>query len=138
MTPEQSLRTFSLRPERHDLTAVRRILTDETAREARRQGAGNTEMMKLCCIQLFGAGLLQDVLLIWNAKTASMDADASIDVQLLCGAGLTETKVYLEAAVEEEAKAALSRILRCELASDFSDFSVAKIMSGYQDYYSED
>jgi hypothetical protein len=69
-------------------------------------GAGNTELMKLCCVQLFSAGLLQDVLLIWRAKVASMDADASIDVHLLCGAGLNETKAFLES-LEEAAKTAL-------------------------------
>jgi hypothetical protein len=33
--------------------------------------------------------------LIGEAKTASMDADCSIDIQLLCGAGLDETKALL-------------------------------------------
>ncbi|MFJ7048809.1 hypothetical protein ACIQVC_36210 [Streptomyces sp. NPDC101112] len=39
--------------------------------------------MKPCCVQLFNAGSLDDVLLIWKAKSASMDADGSIDIQLL-------------------------------------------------------
>ncbi len=110
---------------------------DETALESRRQGAGNTELMKLCCVQLFSAGLPEDVLLIWNAKTASMDADGSIDVRLLCGAGLNETKAYLEESMEGAAQAALSRIVLCERASDFSDFSVEKLVLSYRDYYSE-
>jgi hypothetical protein len=42
--------------------------------------------MKLCCAQLFNAGVLDDALLIWQAKEASWNTHNSIDVQLLCGA----------------------------------------------------
>ena len=48
--------------------------------------------MKLCCVQLFNAGGLRDVAMIWHAKTSSWDAHCSIDVQLLCAAGLGERK----------------------------------------------
>jgi hypothetical protein len=41
--------------------------------------------MKLCCVQLFNAGDLDDVLRVWAAKRASFDVGCSIDVQLLCG-----------------------------------------------------
>jgi hypothetical protein len=45
--------------------------------------------MKLCCVQLFNAGFLTDVLLVWQPKESSWDAHCSIDVHLLCGAGLS-------------------------------------------------
>jgi hypothetical protein len=60
--------------------------------ERRSQGDGDTALTKLCCVQLFNAGVLDDVLLIWQAKEASWDAHNAIDVQLLRGAGLKETK----------------------------------------------
>ena len=41
------------------------------ARERQRQGDGDTKLMKLCCVQLFNAGLPADVLLIWQAKESS-------------------------------------------------------------------
>jgi hypothetical protein len=63
--------------------------------ERRGQGDGDTALTKLCCVQLFNAGVLDDVLLIWQAKEASWDAHNAIDVQLLGGAGLKETKAYL-------------------------------------------
>jgi len=59
----------------------------EAGKERRAQGDGDTELMKLCCVQLFNAGAVGDALAIWRAKTASWDAHCSIDVQLLCGAG---------------------------------------------------
>src|SRR5262245_29841010 len=34
--------------------------------------------MSLCSVQLFSKGAVEDSLLIWRAKTASMDADCSI------------------------------------------------------------
>jgi hypothetical protein len=54
--------------------------------ERRGQGDGDTALMKLSCAQLFNAGVLDDVLLIWQAKEASWNTHTSIDVQLLCGA----------------------------------------------------
>jgi hypothetical protein len=50
--------------------------------------------MKLCCVQLFNAGFLADVILICQAKESSWDAHCSIEIQLLCGAGLQETIAY--------------------------------------------
>lgn len=135
MDEEECLRRYGLRPVGADLDEVRRLLGVQIRLEQRAQGEGDTELMKLCCVQLFNAGDLDDVLLIWRAKTAGMDADCSIDIQLLCGSGLSGTKAYLSSQHLPEAEAALRRLLACEQAGDFEDFSVAERSAEYAAYY---
>lgn len=124
MDEDESLHRYGLRPTDTDLDEVRGLLSAQTRLEERAQGDGDTELMKLCCVQLFNAGALDDVLLIWRAKTASMDADCSIGIQLLCGGGLARTRAYLLSQRLPEAKAALQRLFDCEKARDFEGFSV--------------
>ncbi|MFD3929442.1 hypothetical protein [Streptomyces sp. NPDC058614] len=135
MDEDESLRRYGLHPVGADLDEVRGLLTVRTLLEKRAQGDGDTELMKLCCVQLFNAGVLDDVLLIWQAKSASMDAGCSIDIQLLCGSGLDRTKAYLSSQGLPEAEAALRRLLRCEAAGDFEDFSAATHSAWYAAYY---
>jgi hypothetical protein len=111
------------------------MLETQTALERQSQGDGDTELMKLCCVQLFNAGIPHDVLMIWQAKASSWDAHCSIDVQLLCGAGLGETKAYLVTERSESASAALDYLLQCEAAGDFIDFSVENQSRWYSEYY---
>ncbi|PKT71085.1 hypothetical protein CW362_21275 [Streptomyces populi] len=138
MDEDESLERYGLHPAGADLDEVRDLLTAETRLERRAQGDGDTELMKLCCVQLFNAAVLDDVLLIWRAKSAGMDADSSIDIQLLCGSGLGRTKAYLSGLRLPEAEAALRRLLRCEAARDFEDFSVAGYSARYAAYYAPD
>jgi hypothetical protein len=135
MDEDESLRRYGLGPSGRELAAVRALLEAETGRERRAQGDGDTELMKLCCVQLFNAGEVGDALAIWGAKTASFDAACSIDVQLLCGAGLAETKAFLSAQRSEQARAALQWLLHCEAAGDFEDFSVVDRSAWYATYY---
>ncbi|MEV5705885.1 hypothetical protein [Actinoallomurus sp. NPDC052274] len=135
MDEDESLRRYGLRPSAGDLERIRELLQTRTAMERRRQGDGDTELMKLSCVQLFNAGDLGDVPTIWRAKESSWDAHFSIDVQLLCGAGLEETKEHLAAAASEDASAALAYLLSCEAAGDFADFSVASQGRWYARYY---
>jgi hypothetical protein len=135
MAEDEWLHRHGLHPAGADLDEVRRLLAVRIRQEQRAQGDGDTELMKLCCVQLFNAGGLGDVLLIWKAKTAGMDADCSIDIQLLCGSGLAETKAYLSSQRLPEAEAALQRLRACEQAGDFEDFSVAEHSAGYAAYY---
>lgn len=95
MTEDELLQRYGLHPTGPDLDQVREILRGEVARERHRLGDGDTELMKLCCVQLFHHGSLADVLLIWQAKESGWDPHHSIDVQLLCGAGLDATKAFL-------------------------------------------
>jgi hypothetical protein len=64
-----------------------------------------------------------------------LDAACSIDVQLLCGQGLAETKAYLANLRTSEAEAALQRLLECEEAGGFEGFSVEEYSAQYVDYY---
>lgn len=135
MDEDESLRCYGLRPSVADLQQVRELLAAHAALERQCQGDGDTELMKLCCVQLFTTGDLGDVSAIWEAKTSSWDADCSIDVQLLCGAGLEETKMYLAAQGSEAASATLDHLLACEAAGVFMDFSVEEQSRWYAEYY---
>jgi hypothetical protein len=132
---ETSLRRYGLRPSAGELDEVRQILSAETLLECRQQGDGDTELMKLCCVQLFNAGVLDDVVRIWKAKESSWDAHCAIDVQLMCGCGLERTKAYLAAKDSDSAAAALAYLLECEEAGDFDNFSVEDQSIGYSEYY---
>jgi hypothetical protein len=107
------------------------------ARERRHQGDGDTELMKLCCVQLFNGGFLTDALLIWHAKESSWDAHCSIDVQLLCGAGLEETAAYLTADGTPAAAVALEYLRQCEASGDFVGFSIEDQSRWYSRYYAD-
>ncbi|MET8362763.1 hypothetical protein AB0J68_14470 [Micromonospora sp. NPDC049580] len=130
MNEDESLRRYGLRPSSADLPQIREILLTEADQQDQ-----DTELMKLCCLQLFNAGQLSDVLVIWQAKEASFDAHCSIDVQLLCGAGLAATKAHLEADGSPDAADALQYLLECEAAGDFDGFSVAEQSRWRADYY---
>lgn len=131
MTEDQALEEFGLRPSLEALNRIRELLLTESDRERQSQGAGDTELMKLLCVQLFSRGLVGDVLRIWHAKTSSFDSDCSFDVQLLCGPGLQPTKRYLEEQTCEEARSALARIAH----GDFEDFSPETWLEYHRQYY---
>lgn len=135
MTEDEHLAAYGLRPRAADLPAVRGVLAAEAARESDAQGEGDTELMKLCCVQLFNSGELADTLLIWRAKSASFDAASSIDIQLLCGSGLEETKAYLAGEGSADAQTALRRLTECEAAGDFASFSAGEYASWWSRYY---
>ena len=136
VTEDESLRRYGLSPTTPaDLDQIRAALTEHMMAERRSQGDGDVELMKLCCVQLFNAGLLSDVLLIWRAKESSWDAHCSVDVQLLCGAGLEETKAFLAAQSSDDSVEALRYLLSCETAGDFQDFSVTRQAEVYATYY---
>jgi hypothetical protein len=75
----ESLRRYGVHPADGDLNEVREMLSVRAARERRHQRDGDTELMELCCVQLFSADFLTDLLLAY----------CSIDVHLPCGAGLS-------------------------------------------------
>ena len=132
MNEDDCLERFGLPPNASDADEIRDILFREGDKERQQQGQGNTELMKLCCVQLFSLGDVQDSLLIWGAKTSSSDASYSIDVRLLCGAGLEETKAFLVAA---GASQALARVVECERAGNFEEFSPESQLEWYRRYY---
>ena len=135
MDDDEALRRFGLHPVGADVEEARDLLRAAILRGRRSQGDGDTELMRLFCVQLFHVGDLDDVLLIWAAKTASFDADCSIDVQLLCGASLGPTIVYLANRPEPQAHAAHRRLLDCQEAGDFREFSLEQYAAWYATYY---
>ena len=135
MTADESLHRYGLSPDEADLDEIRAILNIQTELEGRQQGDGDTELMKLCCVQLFNAGSVNDVLAIWRAKESSWDAHCSMDVQLLCGAGLERTKQHLAAEGSQTARAALDYLERCETAGDFTTFTPENQSRWYSSYY---
>ncbi|MFD9317787.1 4-oxalocrotonate tautomerase family protein [Streptomyces sp. NPDC060053] len=84
MDEDASLRRYGLNPVGASLDEVRDLLllTVQVRVEQEAQGHGDTELMKLCCVQLFNAGSLDDVLLIRQAKSASMDGIPAKAVQV--------------------------------------------------------
>lgn len=135
--PDRWLETFGLDVPPHELEQVRSALREATSLERTRQGASDTELMRLYCCQLFCAACVSDSLLIWSAKTASMDADASIEVQLLCGGGLNKTVDYLACHSSAQAREALSRIGACQRAGDFDEFSPKAYGAQLKEYYGD-
>jgi hypothetical protein len=100
------------------------------------RGASREEdLALLCCVQLFARGLLEDVLRIWDAKSAGFDLGGLVDVQLLCGAGLQETMLFLASQPGPTAVAALDRICECESTGDFETFSPAEHLAHYRKYF---
>ncbi|OHV32831.1 MULTISPECIES: hypothetical protein [Pseudofrankia] len=130
---EAWVRRYGLRPAATDLGEVRDMVRAETALG----WDADVELMRVGCVQLFNAGALADVLTVWGAKGANFDAHCSIDIQLLCGAGLDEVKTHLWAAraYSEEATKALEYLLECEAAGDFEDFTVERWSRAMADYY---
>jgi hypothetical protein len=128
MTEEEWLAELGLEPA--DLELVRDCLKSESEKEN-----GDTLLMKLCCVQLFRSGAVDDVLLIWSAKQSSFDAGCSIDVQLLCGTGLQRTKTLLASRSEQDAAAALAYLEECERTGDFDGFTPEACFEQWRRYY---
>jgi hypothetical protein len=77
---------------------------------------------------LYWAGFLlstvahvEDVRLLWKAKTLDFDTWCGFDVQFLVGAGVSLTLSYLHSVPEEWASAAWAHLQQCQQAGDFAD-----------------
>ncbi|MEZ4293512.1 MAG: hypothetical protein R3B70_00945 [Polyangiaceae bacterium] len=67
MTESELLDRFGVSPAEADLDEIRSLLHEHAARERDSQGEGDTEVMKLCCVQLFSVGLLEEAVL-WRGR----------------------------------------------------------------------
>lgn len=117
---EAQLEKYTLNPNPKFAEEIREIIHQEIADENRE----DNEILKLSCAQLFAIGQVEDSLLIWRAKQSDFDAACYLDIQLLCGAGLEQTKAFLSNQDTPEAKEALKYLLECEEAGDFDEFTV--------------
>jgi hypothetical protein len=66
---------------------------------------------------------------------SSFDAACSIDIQLVCGAGIERTKAFLRDRGEPEAEELLDYLESCISAGDFEDFTPARHLEFYREYY---
>ena len=134
---DEITRRFGLHPAGEHLDEVRAIIAEQTALGL----SAHTLLMRICCVLLFNAGHVTDSLLIWRAKESGWDAHFSIDVQLLCGAGLPETMAYLEAEAsrDPEAAKALAYLSACSKPGvDFDGFTPKARSAMYDRYYLPD
>ncbi|PZS07030.1 MAG: hypothetical protein DLM55_11845 [Acidimicrobiales bacterium] len=91
--------------------------------------------MRVLSVQLFNNGSVDDALRVWRAKRSNFDAGCSLDIQLMCGAGLNETKSHLTSIATGEAKAAFDYLKKCESTGDFADFTPSAFTAFYDRYY---
>ncbi len=134
MTYEESLDLYGLVPADESLPAIRQMLANEAELE-RCGGEREEELALLCCVQLFSRGYLEDVLRIWEAKQSGFDLACYLDVQFLCGAGLGETKKFLQQQSSSQAAKALEYLAKCEASSDFKNWSPTIQLENYQHYF---
>jgi hypothetical protein len=131
MNENDLLARFGLTPAAADLPEIRRLILSAIADRDR----DSNEPLKLLCIQLFSAGIPSDALLIYKAKTSSFDAACYIEIQLVCGAGLEATKVFLSESSDHEAKALLGVLQDSNYAGDFDGFTPQQRLDSYRHYY---
>lgn len=134
MTSKEALQKYGFPALPGCRNAIRKLLTEEIERE-RREESDDGEMLRTLCVQLFSLGIVEDTLLIWEAKESSFDAHCGLDVQLLCGAGIVATKAYLEKSGESAASAALEYLISCEQAGDFDGWTPQTSIDEFRKYY---
>lgn len=131
MDENDLLARFGLTPAADDLPEIRRLIEAETDDNDRT----SNEALKLLCTQLFSAGIASDALLIFEAKMSSFDAGCTIDIQLVCGAGLEATEEFLHSSSAPEAKELLAMLEDCKRAGDFEGFTPQQQLASYRQYY---
>jgi hypothetical protein len=82
---------------------------------------GIFESIRLCGALLFLLAQMEDVGLLWEAKTANFDTMSGFDIQLLVGAGVTPMLAYLQLVEEEWAEDARAYLEECQQAGDFQN-----------------
>lgn len=128
---DEHLKKYGLTPDAIFLDEIRNLTLQEISNDNRE---GN-EFLKLCCLQLFFIGDVADSLLIWKAKRSDFDAYCYIDIQFVCGAGLSETKKFLLKQNSSEAIDLLAYLIDCEKTGDFEGFSIESQMKIYKQYF---
>jgi hypothetical protein len=130
---EAALGRFGLPANPCDRDELIRLLRQELQREEDEEG--DQFLMRLVCAQLFSIGLVEDTLIIWEAKSCCFDTLLSIDVQFLCGAGLDRTKDFLRELNTDSALEALDYVKKCEAGGDFTGFSVEQQLAETKEFY---
>lgn len=134
MDVKESLQRFGLVPMDESLETIRAVLKHEADAERASMERAD-DLALLCCVQLFSRGLLEDVLRIWDAKESGWDMFRYLDGQLLCGAGLDQTKRFLEGQRHPEAARALTYLNDMEMSGDFDGFSPESYLEKFSRYF---
>ena len=137
MSEDDVLARFGFPPEAQFIDQIRLMLRSETEKERASQGSADTEALRALCAQLFMLGKPSDTLLIWQAKSSSMDASASIEAPLMCGAGAQTTLEALEKIGTEDAVNALRYLKSWFDSDDAIDFCPSAYRSWLTDYYAD-
>jgi hypothetical protein len=82
---------------------------------------GIFESIRFCGALLFLLAQVEDVCLLWEAKTVNFDTMCGFDVQFLVGAGVAPTLAYLQQIEEEWAGDARAYLEECQQAGDFQN-----------------
>jgi hypothetical protein len=82
---------------------------------------GIFESIRLCGTLLFLLAQMEDVHLLWEAKSVNFDTMSGFDIQLLVGAGVAPTLAYLQQVEEEWAEDARIYLEECQQAGDFQN-----------------
>ena len=133
MNDTEAIQKFGLPADQKHREEIRALLEEELRKEG--SWEGDHEPILCLVVQLFSIGHVEDCLLIWRIKSENFDLGCSVDVQLLCGAGIEQTKSYLAANGSQEALAALACLQRCIDAGDFKEWSVPDGIAFYRQYY---
>ncbi len=135
MNADDSLALYGLWPAPESLKKIRVLLGEETRKERRSQGEGDTDLMKSFCVQLFNAGHAEDALLVWSAKSASMDSYASIDLALVCVSGLEGARRFLADHGSAQAQRAHELLSQCIGDEEFDASGLDATTNFYARYY---
>lgn len=76
-----------------DADFLRHLLRQETAMHEAAWGYGDS--LGLAALLLSGCGVVDDVWLLWRAKTANFDTLPGLDLEVLFGAGVAETLAFV-------------------------------------------
>lgn len=133
MTYVEVLEKFGLPASLEDRDEIRSLLSERI--ELERSGGAGEEMLRVLCMQLFSIGVVDDALLIWEAKESSFDAGCGLDIQFVCGAGLKATTDFLGRSTDPLAAQASKYLQECVKAGDFADWNPHKELTHCKQYF---
>jgi hypothetical protein len=82
---------------------------------------GIFDSIRLCGFLLSVLAQLEDIRLLWEAKTTSFDTMCGFDIQFLVGAGVSPTLAYLQSIQEPWAQEAKTYLEEGQMSGDFDD-----------------
>lgn len=132
---DDALDRFGLPADPKHRGQIRQLLVEQIQKQIDDDDDGDQSLMRLLCAQLFSIGNVEDALIIWQAKSCNFDTMLGIDVQLLCGAGLSETKIFFSSIDSDEAREATRYIEDCEKSGDFDRFPIERGLPEYRRFY---